>query len=271
MNALLAGLFSVAIYTIANALLGRQLRHRTPIQPGPILALGGVAFSLQLLSLHHLIHTGNGFDLSLFHVLSLVSWLGAGVSILFSLYRPVISLTLIAFPLAVLSQLLSLFVDVPYTPLANLPPGAEAHILLSILAYSLLTAATGLAVLLGWQNGRLKEKRPLLPLRFLPPVQTLEHLLFETIAIGFVLLSLAIASGFIYLDNIFAQHLVHKTILSMAAWLVFAALLAGRYFLGWRGRTAIRWTVSGFVLLVMAFYGSKFVLELVLHQPGAGI
>ena len=76
----------------------------------------------------------------------------------------------------------------------------------------------------------------------------------------------AVLSGMVYLENMFAQHLAHKTVLSILAWLVFAILLVGRWLVGWRGRTAIRWTVSGFVLLMLAYFGSKFVVELVLHR-----
>jgi ABC-type uncharacterized transport system permease subunit len=86
------------------------------------------------------------------------------------------------------------------------------------------------------------------------------------IATGFVLLSLALVTGALFLEDIFAQHLVHKTILSIVAWVVFAILLWGRWRFGWRGRTAIRWTIGGFVFLMLAYFGSKFVLELVIGR-----
>jgi ABC-type uncharacterized transport system permease subunit len=95
---------------------------------------------------------------------------------------------------------------------------------------------------------------------------TMEALLFEMIGIGFVLLTLALLSGFAFLDNMFAQHLVHKTVLSVLAWMVFGGLLLGRRFRGWRGQKAIRWTLGGFLLLILAYFGSKFVLELVLQR-----
>jgi ABC-type uncharacterized transport system permease subunit len=92
----------------------------------------------------------------------------------------------------------------------------------------------------------------------------METLLFDAIIIGFVCLSLSLVSGMIFLENMFAQHLAHKTILSILAWLVFAILLAGRWLAGWRGRTAIRWTLGGFISLMLAYFGSKFVLEVIL-------
>ena len=94
----------------------------------------------------------------------------------------------------------------------------------------------------------------------------MEKLLFELIWIGFILLTLSVASGFIFLDDMFAQHLVHKTILSIIAWCIFAILLYGRHAQGWRGTTAIKLTIAGFVVLMLAYFGSKFVLEIILQR-----
>ena len=94
----------------------------------------------------------------------------------------------------------------------------------------------------------------------------METLLFRLIAVAFVLQSISVASGIMYLKDMFAQHLAHKTILSIAAWVVFAILLVGRWRFGWRGRTAIRWTMSGFVTLLLAYLGSKWVLEILLGR-----
>ena len=90
--------------------------------------------------------------------------------------------------------------------------------------------------------------------------------MFQAIAAGFALLSLALFSGFVFVDDFLAQHLVHKAVLSCLAWVVFAVLLAGRWYLGWRGRTALRWTLGGFVLLGLAYFGTKLVLEGILGR-----
>ena len=92
----------------------------------------------------------------------------------------------------------------------------------------------------------------------------MERLLFDSITAGFIGLSLALVTGFIFLENLFAQQLVHKTVLGIIAWVVFGILLGGRLMMGWRGKTAIRWTLSGFVTLMLAYFGSKFVLEFLL-------
>ena len=92
----------------------------------------------------------------------------------------------------------------------------------------------------------------------------MESLLFNFLIFGFIGLSASLATGFIYLQDIFAQHLVHKTVLSIIAWFVLAVLLFGRFKFGWRGKTAIRWTLSSFLLLMLSFFGSKLVLEFIL-------
>lgn len=94
----------------------------------------------------------------------------------------------------------------------------------------------------------------------------MERVLFELVWAGIVLLTLSIISGLLFLDNFFAQHLAHKTVLSLLAWVIFTTLLIGRYRFGWRGMRAVRWTLGGCALLILAYFGSKFVLEVVLNR-----
>ena len=105
-------------------------------------------------------------------------------------------------------------------------------------------------------------------MRILPPLTLTEALLFRLIAAGFLLLTLTLVTGVLFVDNLFAQHLVHKTVLSVAAWLVFGVLLFGRWRYGWRGKRAVRLTLIGMAVLLLAFFGSKFVLELLLRRTG---
>ena len=112
----------------------------------------------------------------------------------------------------------------------------------------------------------MRHRQPGGFLRGIPPLTAIESLLFQMIGAGFVLLSITLFSGLLFLKDIFAQHLVHKTVLSFIAWGVFGVLLWGRWRFGWRGRTAIRWTLSGFAFLALAYFGSKLVLELILQR-----
>ena len=147
-------------------------------------------------------------------------------------------------------------------------PGPElvAHILLSALAAGLLSVAAILVLLLAAQSARLRQRRPLGLLAALPPMETLEGAVFRAVLGGFVLLSLSLLSGFLFIQNLFAQHLVHKTVLSIVAWCIFGTLLLGRHRFGWRGRQALRFLLAGYVTLALAYFGSRFVLEGILGR-----
>jgi len=142
-------------------------------------------------------------------------------------------------------------------------PGWEltAHILLSMGAAALLFSAAVTAVLLVILDRRLRARRISGLPNVLPPIDTLEQIMFRSIGAGFALLTLALFTGFVFVTNLFAQHLIHKTVLSLVAWVIFGVLLIGRSRYGWRGRFAVRLTLSGFAILLLAYFGSKFVLE----------
>jgi ABC-type uncharacterized transport system permease subunit len=180
--------------------------------------------------------------------------------------KPLENLAIILLPLAALSIVLEMRFPTTHILPDSAPMGLRIHVLLSVLAYSLLTIGAFQALLLALQDRQLRKKRPIRIMHALPPLETMETLLFQIIGIGFFLLSLSLMSGLMFLEDIFAQHLVHKTALSIVAWLVFAILLWGRWHFGWRGRKAIAWTLGGFVALMLAYFGTKIVLELILHR-----
>jgi len=136
-----------------------------------------------------------------------------------------------------------------------------AHILLSMAAAALLFAAAVTAILLVFLDRRLRTRRIADLSSGLPPLDAMEKIMFRLVAAGFGLLTLALITGFVFVTNLFTQNLVQKTVLSLIAWLVFGVLLIGRLRFGWRGRSAVRWTLSGFGILAVAYFGVKFVLE----------
>lgn len=136
-----------------------------------------------------------------------------------------------------------------------------AHILLSMAAAALLFAAAVTAILLVFLDRRLRTRRIADLPSALPPLDALEKVMFRLIAAGFGLLTLALITGFVFVTNLFTQNLVQKTVLSLIAWLLFGVLLIGRLRFGWRGRSAVRWTLWGFGILAVAYFGVKFVLE----------
>ncbi len=151
-------------------------------------------------------------------------------------------------------------------PVASRGWELTAHIVLSTLAYALVTVGAALAVALALLDRRLRSKRPLGWLSVLPSVEALESGVFQSIGAGFAVLSLALFSGFFFVADFLAQHLVQKAVLSCVAWVVFAVLLFGRRRFGWRGRTALRWVLGGYLLLALAYFGSKLVLEVILGR-----
>ena len=216
--------------------------------------------------LYQELFTLGGLNLSFFNAVSLAAWTMAGLLLISALSKPVENLAILALPLAAITVLLDL--RFPGSRLLSEDAGWQLrlHVLTSMLAYSLLTLASAQAILLAVQDNHLRRHHPGGFIRALPPLQTMESLLFEMIGVGFALLSVALITGFVYLEDMFAQHLVHKTVLSIVAWCAFAMLLWGRFRFGWRGRKAIRWTLVGFAVLMLAYFGSKAVIELILRR-----
>jgi ABC-type uncharacterized transport system permease subunit len=142
----------------------------------------------------------------------------------------------------------------------------EAHILISLLAYGLLTVGAIVAVYAIVQDQRLHAGRLSPVNQLFAPLETNERLLYGIAAAGFMALLLAVFSGFVFVDDLFAQHLIHKTVLSLLALLLFGILLAGRQFAGWRGRRAVSLYLWGFATLGLAYFGSRYILEQVLGR-----
>lgn len=230
-----------------------------------LIGIGFIASGLHFFLLMQIMNTPLGIDISIFSILSLTSWLILALLLLATLKYPVENLSIIIMPLASFFIILRFISSHHFYLNAALSPGLDLHILISILSYSLLSIAAVQAILLYIQERHIRNRHPGGFVRALPPLETMETLLFHMITIGFLLLSLSLATGMFYLDNIFEQRLVHKTSLSVLGWITFAILLWGRHQFGWRGRTAIKWTISGFVLLMLAYFGSNLVIQLILQ------
>ena len=148
------------------------------------------------------------------------------------------------------------------------------HLLVAMAAYSLLTIAALHALLMALLDRRLHAplQAPASGLARifgqLPSLLALEKILFRLIGAGFLLLTATLITGVFFSEQIFGRALrfEHKTVFTIASWLVFAGLLAGRAVFGWRGRTALRWTFTGFLMLLLAYVGSRFVLEVILGR-----
>ncbi|MES9855336.1 MAG: cytochrome c biogenesis protein CcsA [Sedimenticola sp.] len=263
----LTAFFAIACYFCSTLIISIRLfsgeaGSRIPRFAGIAAGLAGIV--IHALLLYQSIHSEGGINLSFFVASSLISWSILVLLMISSISKPVENLGMLLLPLAILTIVLEMHFPSSRILPIDAPRGLLAHIIISLLAYSILALASVQAVLLAIQDHHLHHRHPGGFIRALPPLQTMETLLFEMMALGFVLLTLALPTGFLFLEDMFAQHLVHKTILSVISWLVFGTLLWGRFRFGWRGQKALIWTLVGFVVLMLAYFGSKAVVELVL-------
>ena len=207
-----------------------------------------------------------GFNFGLFYALSAILWLTALIYWLSNLKHKIDSLQAFVLPPAALFVLLSAITIQDYVVPHTEASWFMAHVGVAILAYSLFTFAAMHASLMAIAERTLHNKSTWVKLPSFPPLMVMESLLFKVIGIGFVLLTLTLISGMLFSEQIFDRPLQfnHKVVFSIASWLIYGWLLIGRFKYGWRGKTAIRWTLSGFGLLLLSYIGSKFVLEVLL-------
>jgi len=258
----LANSLAFLLYLCCSVVLIRNFVQRD--QQGsvlfPVSILTIVALVSHAADITFTMQNAGGWDLSLFATLEVATWLMAFIAFIFGSKWSKAHPGMVIYPLVALSLILK--TSLPNEQVSVLSnPALEWHILLSLAAYSLLTLAALQAIVLAIQDQQLRQRHLAGMMRKLPPLQSMEQSLFQLITTGFIFLTIGLFTGFLFLDDIFAQHLVHKTVLSIIAWCLFATLLWGRRRYGWRGKTAVKWTLIGFSFLVLAFFGSKLVLE----------
>jgi ABC-type uncharacterized transport system permease subunit len=220
------------------------------------------------LSLRGEIFNGDTMRFSFSIALSVMLWLTITLYWLESFYARIEGLQMLGLPLAAAAALLpAVFTEVHLLPNAD-SIGFRLHILVAMLAYSLFTVAALHAVLMATAERALHHGRVPALLAGLPPLMTMESLLFRLIQVAFVLLTLTLVSGLLFSESLFGKAFVfnHKTVFALLSWVIFAALLIGRHLRGWRGKVALRWTLSGFGALLLAYIGSRFVLEVILGR-----
>ncbi len=263
----LIAILAILAYLCAGLIITLRLfRNQTENMAPRVLALamGFIGVALHAVPLYQNMVSPNGVNMGVFNALSLITWTITLLLLISSLSKPVENLAIAVMPLTAIAVYLDCRFQSVHFLTDQFSGELTIHIMVSMLAYSLFALASVQAILLAIQDHHLRQRHPGGFIRALPPLQTMESLLFEMIAVGFILLSLALLSGFAFLENMFEQRLAHKTVLSIIAWFVFGTLLWGRYRFGWRGQKALIWTLSGFVVLMLAYFGSKVVIELIL-------
>lgn len=234
------------------------------IQLSPAL----VAVLLETYVLKQLIYPAAGYmNLEFFIAFALISWLVSIQIMISSLYRPLQTLGIVMFPVSGITAMLAVLIPSSSSMSSVQNQMIQGHIMISVIAYSLIMLSALQALTLAYQEHAIRNHHPGGFIRFLPPLHDMETFLFQLLGFGFIFLSTALVSGFFFIEDIFAQHLVHKTVLSIIGWVILAILLFGRYRFGWRGKIAVRWTITAFIFIMLAYFGSKIVLEFILKTP----
>lgn len=229
------------------------------------LLFHGIAIDLEIFPPN----SGAGMHFGFAVALSTITWLAIAVYWVESFYARMDGLQMFGLPLAAGCALLPWLLPGQHMLINAGSVTFRLHFLMAMLAYSLFTLAALHAILMAVTEKRLHRGR-LTPLfAGLPPLLTMEALLFRLIHIAFGLLTLTLLSGILFSEHLFGKAFTfnHKTVFAVLSWLIFAALLVGRHRHGWRGRTALRWTLAGFGVLLLAYVGSRFVLEIILGRP----
>ena len=269
---------ALTFYTAAFFLLWRslslRLQQRTEIDAAPNNALAS-RYALGATAAGLLLHAAatsekliqseptTSLTLSLLGVSNLVACVMVAVIALSALRVRAENLLLLCLPLAAANLLAMALLPEGRIQPVTLDSAQIGHILLSISAYAALMTAALQSILIGVQERRLRAPQTGL-LGMLPPMESMENLFISVLWLGLALLTLSIATGMFFLQDMFDQRLVHHTVLTTLSWLVYAGFLAGHHFFGWRGVTGVRWNLAAFTLLVLGYLGSKFVIEYLL-------
>ena len=254
------------------------------VPPEPVSAQSaGAASATRLLPLAIVLHgvslfwpwDSGGFHFGFAKALSGMFWIGLAMVWFEERRAPLQSLRLLLLPLATVAMLLPLaFPGADFGELSHRPLFVP-HLLAGTLAYGVLLLGSLNAILMLWAQRDLHHpNRPgqsawlARIMGGLPPLLVLERVMFQFIWVGFGLLLLTTLSGMLFSEEVFGRpfRLEHKTVFSLLSLAFFGVLLAGRVVRGWRGRIAMRFTLWGFLILLLAYVGTRFVLEVVLDR-----
>lgn len=278
MSAILLHLVPHIVSSLLYAALGFHFWHtrwRETDKPSAALPMntwerGAIAATLTIhgIGLYDGLFGAGGMRFSFGYALSLMLWLAVFIYWLESFRSRMDGLQPMVLPLAAACSLLpALFPQVHLMAHAG-SWGFKLHFMAAMLAYSLFTLSALHAIFMGFAERKLHQRASTKSLASLPPILTMEAVLFRMIIIAFTLLTIALGSGILFSEEIFGKAMVldHKTLFGFASWGIFAALLVGRHAYGWRGRIALRWTLAGFMVLLLAYIGSSFVAEVLLGR-----
>ena len=264
-------ILTVIAYVAATALTVRSMgptQTRGKIKLNVLRLIVVVGLFLHGSALAMVLGVGKSPNFALGTTVSSVAWIIVMLFLVSSLRAPLTSLGILILPTAAIATLVGwLYPGTLHAPALG-SIAAKFHLLIAGLSYGLLSLAVAQSILLFFLDRLIRNKHPAgFWLRF-PPMETMEVILFRLIVAGFTLLTATLLSGMVFSDRLFGQAFVlnHHVTLTVLAWVSFGVLLGGHRFFGWRGRTAVNWTVSSFVILALGYFGTRFILEVLLSN-----
>lgn len=261
----LAAIFSSLLYLFATRLLWQRFKQDRSHQIQPdfnrskLLLFVVAAALLHLFSFSYNIVSDHTIVFSFGTGLSLISWIAIMVLLITNINKATENLGIFIFPMSALTTLAPMlgFAEHP------LPYALGSHVLISITAYSIMGLAAAQAALYSVQEKRFQKRQLTTLFKNLPPLQVMEKTLMQMVLIGFIFLSFALLSGVFFLEDIFAQHLVHKTFFAILAWITYGLLLVGHFRFGWRGQKAAYSILSAYFLLILSYIGTEAILMII--------
>lgn len=250
-------------YCIALILVTSRLFHPEGPNRKAVAGFAAIAVILHAAALSQAIFTTDGQNLSLTNVISVVNWIIAFAFTVVMFRLKVIVVVPVVYACSILSVALLWLLPPQFITHFERSPALLVHVVLSLMSYSALMIAALYAIQLAIIQNKLKKKQlNLSPV--IPPLMTVEKQLYHLVIIGVILLSLSLATGFIFLENMFGDGQGHKAVLSIAAWFVYIVMLWQQYSVGCKIRTAVAYTLTGATLLSIAYFGARIVKELFL-------
>ncbi len=254
---------AMLFYCIALVLVTSRLFHADGPNRKAVTAVAAIAVALHGIAIYQSTFTSHGQNFSLTNVISMVNWI---IAFSFTLMMPRLKVIIVApvvYACSIISVAILWLIPPKFILHFELHPEVLVHVILSLMAYSALMIAALYAIQLAIIQNKLKKKQLILS-PAMPPLMTVEKQLYHLVLIGVILLSLSLATGFIFLDDMFAEGKGHKAILSIIAWAVYVAMLWQQYTVGCRTKVAVAYTLSGGVLLTLAYFGARIVKELII-------
>lgn len=248
----------------------RESEHQSVATPMLTWERSAIAMALLIhaFGLYSSLFSEAGMQFSFGFALSLMMWLAVLIYWLESFMARMEGMQPMVLPLAAACTILPVLFPQVHLVANAAATGFKLHFLAAMLAYSFLTLSALQAIFMGFTENSLHKRAVKRSLASLPPLMTMETLLFRMLLLGFILLSLTVGSGVLFSEALFGKpfRIDHKTLFAFASWAIFATLLVGRHAWGWRGKRALRWTLTGFALLILAYVGSRFVAEVILGR-----